>query len=341
MTHQQNTLSDKYQRPLRDIRISVTDRCNFRCSYCMPAEIFGADFPFLDKSKLLSFEEITRLVRVFQELGVEKVRITGGEPLLRKELHVLIHKIGQISGIQDIALTTNGSLLKKHAINLKKNHLNRVTVSLDSLDDERFAQMNGVGHKVQPVLDGIEAAHKAGFPVKINMVVKKGFNEQDILPMAAYFKKKGHILRFIEYMDVGNSNGWKLDQVYSNKQIRDLIHQTMPLEPIDPNYFGEVANRYRYQGTDTEIGFISSVTNPFCSSCTRARLSAEGMLYTCLFASQGHDLRTPLRDGINDEELKHLISELWRLRDDHYSEERLKNTKELKKKKIEMSHIGG
>jgi cyclic pyranopterin phosphate synthase len=341
MKKPENYTTDIHQRPLRDIRISVTDRCNFRCSYCMPAEIFGSDYAFLEKSKLLTFEEITKLVRIFRKLGVEKVRITGGEPLIRKELHTLIYMIHQIPGIQDIALTTNGSLLKQHAAKLKKNHLDRVTVSLDSLDDDRFAQMNGVGYKVQPVLDGIEAAHQAGFPVKINMVVKKGYNDQDILPMADYFKKKGHILRFIEFMDVGNTNGWKLDQVYPNKQIRDLIHQTMPLQSIDANYFGEVASRYRYEESDSEVGFISSVTNPFCSSCTRARLSAEGMLYTCLFASKGYDLRTPLREGASDEELEQLISHLWSRRDDHYSEERLSETPGLKKKKIEMSHIGG
>jgi cyclic pyranopterin phosphate synthase len=332
---------DHHQRPLRDLRISVTDRCNFRCSYCMPAEIFGIDYPFLEKSKLLTFEECTRLVRIFQKLGVEKIRITGGEPLLRKDLPVLIEMIHNIEGIQDIALTTNGSLLKKQANALKSNHLQRVTVSLDSLDNERFGQMNGVGYEVQPVLEGIEAAKQAGLSVKINMVVKKGFNDQDILPMARYFKEKGHILRFIEFMDVGTTNGWKLDQVVPSQHIKDLIHAEMPLEPVDPNYYGEVASRYRYSDTDTEIGFISSVTQAFCSSCTRARLSSEGKLYTCLFASEGHDLRTPLREGASDDEIEQMARKLWSSRKDRYSEDRLNQTLQLKNKKIEMSHIGG
>ncbi|HEY0827235.1 MAG TPA: GTP 3',8-cyclase MoaA [Bacilli bacterium] len=333
--------TDSYNRPLRDLRISVTDRCNFRCSYCMPAEIFNKDYPFLERDKLLSFEEITRLVRLFAKLGVEKIRITGGEPLLRKQLPLLISMIHEVPGIRDIALTTNGSLLKDMAKSLKAAHLRRISVSLDSLDDTRFSLMNGVGFKVQPVLDGIEAAAAEGLPVKINMVVKKGINEQDILPMSEYFRMKGHNLRFIEYMDVGNSNGWKLDQVVPSKQIMELIHAEFPLEAMDSNYYGEVAERYRYKGTPAEIGFISSVTQAFCSSCTRARLSAEGQLYTCLFASQGHDLRTLLRDESEDLALEKKISHIWQVREDRYSEDRLHHTPGLKKDKVEMSHIGG
>jgi len=333
---------DSLCRPLRDLRISVTDKCNFRCQYCMPAEIFGPDFEFLPQKMLLSFEEMTRLTKIFASLGVEKIRITGGEPLMRKDLPRLIEMINGVEGIRDIAMTTNGSLLAKHAQALKDAGLQRVTVSLDSLDVGRFGQINGRGYEVADILHGIETAAQIGLRVKVNMVVQKGINDQDILPMARYFKEKGHILRFIEFMDVGNTNGWKLDQVVPSREIVEMIHQEMPLEPVDPNYFGEVASRYRYQGTDQEIGFISSVTEAFCSTCTRARLSAEGKLYTCLFASQGEDLRGPMRDGFSDEELIDLIISIWKKRGDRYSEERLKNTKGLKKrKKVEMSHIGG
>lgn len=332
---------DTLGRPLHDLRISVTDKCNFRCQYCMPAEIFGPDYPFLPKEQLLSFEEITRLARLFVSLGVNKLRITGGEPLLRKDLPQLIHKLGEIDGVQDIAMTTNGSLLKKYAKDLRDAGLERVSVSLDSLDDERFSKMNGVGMKVKTVLEGMEAAEKAGLGIKVNMVVQKGVNDQDILPMARYFKGTERILRFIEFMDVGNTNGWKLEQVVPSAEIVKLIHSDMPLEPVDPNYYGEVAKRYRYQGTNEEIGFISSVTQAFCSTCTRSRLSAEGKLYTCLFASEGYDLREPLRHEASDEQLLEMISDIWEKREDRYSEERLQHTKGLTKKKIEMSHIGG
>ncbi|MBO8170559.1 MAG: GTP 3',8-cyclase MoaA [Bacillaceae bacterium] len=334
-------VKDKLQRPLRDLRISVTDKCNFRCRYCMPEEIFGPDYPFLKRDQLLSFEEIERVTRIFVSLGVEKIRITGGEPLLRRDLPTLIQKIKNIEGVREVAMTTNGSLLPKHAEALREAGLDRVTVSLDSLDDERFGRLNGRGYTVRQVLDGIEAAEKAGFPVKINMVVQKGVNDRDILPMARYFKGTGHILRFIEFMDVGNSNGWKLDHVVPSREIIRMIDREMPLEPVDPNYYGEVASRYRYKGTDEEIGVISSVTQAFCSTCTRARISAEGKLYTCLFASEGHDLRTPLRDHKTDEEIQALITEIWNRRDDRYSEIRLSHTKELKRNKVEMSHIGG
>ncbi len=335
-------LLDTLNRPLHDLRISVTDRCNFRCRYCMPEEIFGPEFTFLPKEQLLSFEEMTRLIRTFVPLGVEKTRITGGEPLLRKDIHSLIEMIREIDEIKDIAMTTNGSLLAKFAYKLKDAGLDRVTVSLDSLDQERFGKMNGVGFAVKDILNGIDVAAEAGLEVKVNMVVQKGINEQDILPMAKYFKEKGHIIRFIEYMDVGNSNGWKLEHVLPSKDILKLIDTEMPLKPVNPNYYGEVATRYTYQDTDGEIGFISSVTHAFCSTCTRARLSANGHLYTCLFASKGFDLLTPLRKTEDDHDIAILIHDIWNKREDRYSEMRLENTPELiNRTKVEMSHIGG
>lgn len=338
----QNQVFDSRSRPLRDLRISVTDKCNFRCQYCMPAEIFGPDYPFLPQNKLLSFEEITRLTRIFTSIGVEKIRITGGEPLMRRELPTLIAMIRQVDGVRDIAMTTNGSLLAKHAAALKEAGLDRVTVSLDSLDQERFGKMNGRGYQVESIVHGIDAAAAAGLGVKINMVVQRGVNDQDVVPMAAFFREKGHTLRFIEFMDVGNSNGWKLDQVVPSREIVEMIHAQMPLEPIEPNYYGEVASRYRYVGTDQEIGLISSVTQAFCSTCTRARLSAEGKLYNCLFASVGEDLRAPLRDGLSDDQIREQIQAIWQKRDDRYSEIRLSNTPELpNRSKVEMSHIGG
>lgn len=331
---------DYYNRPLRDLRISVTDKCNFRCTYCMPAEIFGSDYPFLKRNELLSFEEIERLTRIFVDsLGVRKIRITGGEPLMRPDLVDLITKINKIDGVDDIAMTTNGSLLPKYARALKEAGLKRVSISLDSLRDDIFGKINGRGVSVQTVLDGIDAASAAGLKVKINMVVKQGMNNSEIIPMAKYFREKGHILRFIEFMDVGNSNQWKLDDVYSKKQIIKDIHQVMPLEAIEPNYIGEVATRYRYIGSETEIGVISSVSDAFCSTCNRARLSANGMLYTCLFASKGHDIRSPLRDELTDEQLTNQLQAIWNGRKDRYSVERSQTT--TSRKKIEMSHIGG
>lgn len=341
MEESKDKVLDTMGRPLRDLRISVTDKCNFRCTYCMPAELFGPDFQFLPKEKLLSFEEMARLTKIFADIGVEKIRLTGGEPLMRKNLNLFIQMIKDIEGIKDIAMTTNGSMLAENAQALWDAGLKRVTVSLDSLDVGRFGQINGRGHSVQDILNGIETAVAVGMEVKINMVVQRGINDQDILPMARYFNDQGLILRFIEFMDVGNSNGWKLDQVVPSREIHDLIHAEMPLEPIEPNYYGEVAKRYRYQGTDNEIGFISSVTQAFCSTCTRARLSAEGHLYTCLFATKGNDLRTPLRDGTSDEELQRMIMSYWGIRDDRYSEIRLSNTEGLNRKKVEMHHIGG
>jgi cyclic pyranopterin phosphate synthase len=330
---------DQLKRPLRDLRISVTDRCNFRCRYCMPSEIFDNDYPFLMKKELLSFEEIVHFTHLFVSLGVKKIRITGGEPLLRPNLPQLIKDLQRIKGIEDIALTTNGVLLPRYAKDLKDAGLKRITISLDSLDDERFGYINGRGIGVKAVLDGIEAAEQVGMSIKINMVVKKGVNDQDILPMARYFRGTGHILRFIEFMDVGNTNGWRMDEVVSKKEILEIINKEMPIEPIEPNYTGEVADRYRYIGTNEEIGVIASVTDVFCSTCTRARLSADGQLYTCLFATKGYDLKKPLRSGATDEELLQIISEIWLQRTDRYSEDRLLNTN--RHRKIEMSYIGG
>ncbi|MEE2018629.1 GTP 3',8-cyclase MoaA [Bacillus toyonensis] len=332
---------DKLHRPLKDLRISVTDRCNFRCRYCMPEEIFGPDYSFLSNDKILSFDEIERITRIFVSLGVRKLRITGGEPLLRRGLPELIERLNKIDGVEDIGLTTNGSLLKKFAPDLYKAGLSCVTVSLDSLEEERFFYLNGNRSKVQRVLEGIQAAAEVGMKIKINMVVQKGKNEQDILQMAQYFKENKHILRFIEYMDVGNYNGWELGEVISKQEIVNTIREVMPLERIEANYPGEVATRYRYIGSDEEIGIISSVTDSFCSSCTRARISAEGKLYTCLFASKGNDLRALLRSGDTDEEITAVIHDIWNNRENRYSDERLSHTNKKTMPKIEMSHIGG
>lgn len=335
-----NTTYDYFNRPLRDLRISVTDKCNFRCTYCMPAEIFGPNYPFLKRDELLTYEEIVRLTNIFvQSLGVQKIRITGGEPLMRKDLTELISKINQIDGVKDIAMTTNGSLLPLHAKLLKDAGLKRVSISLDSLNDEVFGKINGRGVTVKTVMKGIDAAAEAGLEVKINMVVKRGMNDQEIIPMAKYFREKGYILRFIEFMDVGNTNKWNLKDVYSKKQILQDIQQVMPIEEIDPNYPGEVATRYRYVGTKTEIGVISSVTDAFCSTCNRARLSASGTMYTCLFASKGYDLRDLIRSKKSDLEVAEHLQKIWHGRKDQYSDERSDST--ISRNKIEMSHIGG
>jgi GTP 3',8-cyclase len=331
---------DSLGRPLRDLRISVTDRCNFRCVYCMPKEIFGRDFQFLARSELLTFEEVARLACVFVALGVEKLRLTGGEPLVRRDLERLVGRLAGIDGVREIAMTTNGSLLAATARALKEAGLGRVTVSLDSLEDEVFQAMNDVGFPVARVLEGIEAAAAVGLrPVKVNMVVKRGVNEASVLPMARYFRGSGHILRFIEYMDVGTTNGWRLDEVLPAAEIIRMIGDEWPLEPIDPNYRGEVASRYRYRDGGGEIGVIASVTQPFCRDCTRARLSANGELYTCLFASRGHDLRGPLRAGATDEQIAGQLRSIWSGRDDRYSE--LRSAATLPRAKVEMSHIGG
>ena len=330
---------DTFKRPLRDLRVSVTDRCNFRCVYCMPKEVFGKDFQFLPRAEILSFEEIERLVRVFVGLGVQKVRLTGGEPLVRRNIERLVEMLAKVSDL-DLTLTTNGSLLAGKARALRDAGLKRVTVSLDSLDDEVFKSMNDVDFPVSRVLDGMDAAEAVGLaPLKVNMVVKRGLNENSILPMARFFRGTGRILRFIEYMDVGSSNGWRLNDVVSAREIVATIDRELPLEPIEKNYPGEVAERWRYRDGSGEIGVIASVTQAFCADCTRARLSADGSLYTCLFATQGHDLRGLVRGEMNDAQIAEAIAAIWTSRDDRYSELRSAETVGLKK--IEMSFIGG
>src|SRR5262245_23796182 len=319
------TLIDTLNRPLRDLRISVTDRCNFRCVYCMPKEIFGPDYQYLQREQVLTFEEITRLARLFVDQGARKIRLTGGEPLVRKDLHVLVKMLADIPDL-DLTLTTNGSLLARQAQALKDAGLKRVTVSLDSLDDEVFKAMNDVDFPVEKVLEGMDAAAAVGLePIKVNMVVKRGMNESSILPMARFFRERGYILRFIEYMDVGHTNGWRMDDVVPAAEIIKAINAEMPLEPLDPNYSGEVAERWCYKDGSGEIGVIASVTQAFCSTCTRARISAEGKLYTCLFAVKGHDFRALLRNGSTDEEISQAIARVWGNRDDRYSEIRSEN----------------
>lgn len=331
--------SDTFGRPLHDLRISVTDRCNFRCVYCMPKEIYGKGYQFLPKDQLLTFEELGRLVRIFASLGVRKIRLTGGEPLMRRDLEHLVADLSTIPDL-DLTLTTNGSLLATQAAALKAAGLKRVTVSLDSLDDVVFKCMNDVDFPVARVLEGIAAAKAAGLePIKVNMVVRRGLNEDSIVPMARYFREQGQILRFIEYMDVGHTNGWKLDDVVPAREIVRRIDAELPLEPVDPNYRGEVAARWRYRDGSGELGIIASVTQPFCADCTRARLSAEGGLYTCLFATAGHDLRGLLRGGASDEALREAIDAVWHARADRYSELRSGETAGLHR--IEMSFIGG
>ena len=333
-------LTDTLNRPLRDLRISVTDRCNFRCVYCMPKEIYGPNYPYLRREEVLTFEEITRLARVFVGQGVRKIRLTGGEPLFRKDLPLLVNMLSGISDELDLTLTTNGSLLAAQARALKEAGLKRVSVSLDSLDDQIFKAMNDVDFPVEKVINGMEAAARAGLgPIKVNMVVKRGVNEASILPMARYFREKGYILRFIEYMDVGHTNGWRMDDVVSAREIINRISAEMPLEPVDPNYHGEVAERWKYKDGGGEIGVIASVTQAFCRTCNRARISAEGKLYTCLFAIKGHDFKSMLRSGATDEELAQEIARIWNRRTDRYSEIRSEGTVALPK--VEMSHIGG
>ncbi|HET6380716.1 MAG TPA: GTP 3',8-cyclase MoaA [candidate division Zixibacteria bacterium] len=331
---------DALDRPLHDLRISVTDRCNFRCVYCMPRAVFGPDHAFLPRAALLTFEEIARLVRIFTALGVEKVRLTGGEPLVRREIETLVAMLAEIPGVRDLTMTTNGSLLPRHARALKAAGLQRVTISLDADDDETFGRLNDAGVPVSAVMAGIEAAEEAGLgPIKINMVVKRGWNEHAILPMARRFRGTGRILRFIEYMDVGTSNGWRLDDVVTADEILRTISTEFPLEPMPPAHPGEVAERYRYVDGGGEIGIIASVSRPFCGDCSRLRLSADGRLYTCLFAAAGHDLRALLRNGASDAELEAALRRIWAVRDDRYSELRSEETAALPK--VEMSYIGG
>jgi GTP 3',8-cyclase len=344
-------LADTLARPLRDLRISVTDRCNFRCSYCMPSEVFNKDYAFLPQTSLLSFEEITRLTKIFVAHGVEKIRVTGGEPLLRRHLEVLIAMLAELRTPAgqplDITLTTNASLLAKKAQALKDAGLQRITVSLDGLDDATFRCMNDVDFPVADVLRGIEAAQRVGLaPIKINMVVKRGTNDAEILPMARHFRHSGAVLRFIEYMDVGATNGWRMDEVVPSAEVIARIAEEFALSPIDPNYSGETAERWRYDDGAGEVGVISSVTNAFCSSCNRARLSTEGKLFLCLFASQGHDLRALLRGDFSDEQIASAVAHIWQVRDDRYSELRAAlpadhTPPDSTAKRVEMSYIGG
>jgi cyclic pyranopterin phosphate synthase len=334
-------VSDKFRRPLRDLRISVTDRCNFRCCYCMPRDVFGTDFPFMDSSELLSFEEIARLATVFAGLGVRKLRLTGGEPLLRHGIERLVEQLVGIEGIDEVAMTTNGSLLAKKAHTLRDAGLTRITVSLDSLDEPTFRALSDVKIPLARVIEGIAAAADAGLsPVKINAVVKRGINDgQDIVDLAAFGREHGYVVRYIEYMDVGGTNGWRMDDVVSATEIIERINTAWPIEPLDPTYVGEVATRYRYLDGVGEVGVIASITKPFCRTCSRARLSAKGELYTCLFSGAGHDLRALLRSGGTDDELHARIGGIWQGRTDRYSAQRTTETAGLVK--VEMSHIGG
>ena len=332
-------VKDTFARPLRDLRISVTDKCNFRCVYCMPKEIFGRGYQFLQKADLLTYEELERIVRIFVGLGVEKVRLTGGEPLLRRGVETLVGMLARVDDL-DLTLTTNGSVLEQSAQALKDAGLKRITVSLDSLDDATFRKMNDVDFPVEKVLRAMDRAHEVGLrPVKVNMVVRRGMNEDSVVPMARFFREKGYILRFIEYMDVGHTNGWRMDDVVPAREIVRLIGSELPIEPVQPNYQGEVAERWRYRDGSGEVGIIASVTQAFCRDCTRARLSAEGKLFTCLFATEGTDLRAMLRGGSSDAEISDAIASVWRARTDRYSEIRSDDT--VKLHKIEMSYIGG
>ena len=339
---------DTRGRTLRDLRISVTDRCNFRCTYCMPKEVFDQNYPYLAHQELLSFEEITRLATIFSTLGVEKIRLTGGEPLLRKNLEVLVKMLADIRTSEgkplDLTLTTNGSILRKKAAALKAAGLQRLTVSLDGLNDEVFRKMNDVDFPVADVLDGIAAAQEAGFEnIKVNMVVQKGLNDHEIVSMAKHFKGTGIILRFIEFMDVGSSNGWNMEQVLPSKEVIARINAAFPLESLEPNYPGEVAQRWRYADGSGEVGVISSVTQTFCHECTRARISTDGQMYLCLFANEGYDFKTLLRSGKSDLEIANAIMNTWSKRADHYSEIRGSHTPNLLTgvRKVEMSYIGG
>ncbi|HDR7713785.1 GTP 3',8-cyclase MoaA [Bacillus cereus] len=336
----QEMVKDFFGRPLQDLRISVIDRCNFRCTYCMPAEIFGSDYAFLKDEFLLTFDEIERLAKLFVNIGVRKIRITGGEPLLRKDLTKLIARLVKIDGLIDVGLTTNAVHLTKQAKALKEAGLHRVNVSLDAIDDDIFKNINGRNINTKPVIKGIIAAKEAGLEVKVNMVVKKGMNDHQVLPMAAYFKEQGITLRFIEFMDVGSTNGWNFDQVVTKRELIEMIHKMDPLEPAEAHYFGEVAKRYRYVGTNVEVGFITSVSESFCVSCTRARISADGKFYTCLFATEGLDVRELLRGNLSDEELLSVIQDVWMNRKDRYSDERTEESAK-NRPKIEMSYIGG
>ena len=333
-------IGDSYGRPLKDLRISVTDRCNFRCPYCMPAEVYGERYKFISRENLLTFEEIVRITSILVELGVEKVRITGGEPLVRQDVDKLIAMISELEGVNDLAMTTNAYLLKGFVKRLRKAGLKRITVSLDSLDEKVFQEMNGRGFGTAKVLDGISAASEEGFgPIKINSVVKKGVNDHTLIDLARWCREKGHIPRFIEYMDVGTLNGWKLDEVVSSKDIVDMISEVFPVQKDVPSYRGEVAKKYRYKDGKGEFGVISSVSQPFCGDCTRLRLTPEGTVVTCLFGEKGTDLRGPIREGGTNDDLRNILIGVWNKRKDRYSELRTKMTKPTEK--VEMYHIGG
>ena len=332
-------VTDKRGRLLRDLRISVTDRCNFRCRYCMPVEVFGAGYQFLPRKEILRFGEIERLAKRFVGLGVRKLRLTGGEPLLRRDLGDLITRLAKIEGVDDIAMTTNAALLAKHAANLKEAGLHRVTVSLDALDAEIFGQMNGVGVGPEKVIAGIDAALAAGLGVKVNAVIKKGVNDSEALALAEFARERSIPVRMIEYMDTGNVNGWKLDEVAASHDLLEQLRKKMDLQPVD-RALGETAERFAIKGEEGfEVGFISSVTKPFCNACNRARLSADGKIFTCLFASQGLDVKELLREGASDEEFDKILGDLWSVRSDNYSEQRSELTEELPK--AEMSYLGG
>jgi GTP 3',8-cyclase len=339
MCSQMSQALDAFGRPLRDLRISVTDRCNFRCTYCMPKEVFGHDYRFLDKRELLDFDEITRVARAAVGVGVRKLRLTGGEPLIRRDVEHLIAMLAELDA--EITLTTNASLLPRKAQALKDAGLDRITVSLDAMEDATFRAMNDVDFPVQRVLDGIEAARAVGLPVKVNCVVKRGVNEDQIAPMARYFRETGDTLRFIEYMDVGATNGWRMDDVVPAAEIVSRVNAEFPIESAEARYRGEVAKRWRYADGKGEIGIIASVTQPFCGDCTRSRVSAEGKLYTCLFAVRGHDLRALVRSGATDEEIQAKLAEIWRVRGDRYSELRAEATNPDDTPRVEMSYIGG
>lgn len=336
-------LQDRFFRPLRDLRISVTDKCNFRCPHCMPIEAFGNEFEFSPKADILTFEEVQRLVRLFVRSGVEKVRITGGEPLIRKELPRLIEELSEIPGLRDLALTTNGWFLAEQAQRLKQAGLNRITVSLDSLDDEQFGRMNGRGYGTARVLEGIEAAWAVGLtPIKVNVVITRSENYDAIRALAGYFRNTGVVVRYIEYMDVGNSNRWRLDEVVPSAEVLEVIGRDWPLESVEPNYVGEVASRYRFTDGGGEIGLISSISQPFCGDCSRARLTTDGRVITCLFGHDGLNLRTSLRTGADDDELSAMIENLWQQRSDRYSEERSVHSPPTQpRRKIEMYQVGG
>ncbi|EHS00554.1 MULTISPECIES: GTP 3',8-cyclase MoaA [Staphylococcus] len=336
-------IQDKLGRPIRDLRISVTDRCNFRCDYCMPKEIFGDDYTFLPKNELLTFEELIRISKIYAQLGVKKIRITGGEPLLRRNLYKLVEQLNLIDGIEDIGLTTNGLLLKKHGKNLYQAGLRRINVSLDAIEDNVFQEINNRNIKASTILEQIDYAVSIGFEVKVNVVIQKGVNDNQIIPMIDYFKNKNIEVRFIEFMDVGNDNGWNFNKVVTKEEMLNMIEQHFEISPVAPKYYGEVAKYFRHKDSDAQFGLITSVSESFCSTCTRARLSSDGKFYGCLFASsEGFDVKALIRNGATDDDLKAQFKRLWSIRNNQYSDKRTMQTIENnRKKKINMNYIGG